>query len=219
MLRTHNDEALLLFEFAIRVAARVKQYEAAAFEKEGGEHAQLQETVVDLCYSLLRVQIDILCPKDSNNYGILSKQSTRALVIDFDEYTNIKQLDDSCKDHITYVQSLNLAAAQERITRMEAEMDKRVRAEVARQFEQLAPYIVQDIFRSINAALRDQNANRRTPPPQNIADGQGSHDDVGSETRHQPSDQAKGSSEHASTSRDSQPESHEDSPTGQQTEG
>ena len=197
----------------------MKQYEAAAFEKEGGEHAQLQETVVDLCYSLLRVQIDMLCPKDSNNYGILSKQSTRVLVIDFDEYANIKQLDDICKDHIAYVQNSNLAAAQERITRMEAEMDKRVRAEVARQLEQFAPHVVQYVMRSVNEAIMHQNANRSPPPPQNIADEQGSHDDARSRTPHQPSDRAEGHSEHASTSRDSQPESREDSPTSQKTEG
>ena len=215
MLRAHDEEALLLFEMVIRVAARVKQYETAAFEKEGGEHGQLQETVVDLCYSLLKVQINILCPRDSNKHGILSNQSTWGLGNDLDEYAVIKQLNDSCKDQVPYVQSLNLAAAQERITRMEAEMDQRVRAEVARQFEQLAPYIVQDITRSFTEAIRNQNANRRPPPPQNIADGQGSHDDVGSRTPHQLSDQAKGHSGHASTSRDSQPKSHEDNPTSQ----
>ena len=197
----------------------MKHYEAAAFEKEGGEHAQLQETVVDLCYSLLRVQIDILCPRNSNNYGILSKQSTGVLVIDFDEYANIKQLAGICKEHVAYVQSLNLAATQERITRMEAEMDKRVRAEVARQLEQLAPHIVQYVLRSINEAVVHQNANRSPAPPQNIAVGQGSHDDVRSRTPHQPSDEARGHSEHASTSRGSQPKSCEDSPTSQQTEG
>ena len=219
MLRTLDEEALLLFEFAIRVAARVKQYEAAAFEKEGGEHAQLQETVVDLCYSLLKVQINILCPKDSNNYSILSKQSTRVLVINSDEYDNIQQLDDICKDHVTYVQSLNFAAAQERITRMEAEMDERVRAEVARQFEQLAPYMMRSLMLSVNEAIRRQNANNRPPPPQHMADGEGSQDDGRSKTPPQPSDRAKGHSEHASTSRDPHPKSHESSPTSQQTEG
>ena len=219
MLRTLDEEALLLFEFAIRVAARVKHYEIAAFEKEGGEHAQLQETVVDLCYSLLKVQINILCPKDSNNYSILSKQSTSVLAINFDEYDNIQQLDDICKDHVTYVQSLNFTAAQERITRMEAEMDKRVRAEVARQFEQLAPYMMQSLMRSITEEIRHQSANIRRPPPQNMAFGEGRQDDVRSRTPPQPDDQAEGQSEHASASRDSQPKSHEDSPLSQQTEG
>ena len=219
MLRTLDKEALLLFAVAIRVAARVKQYEAAAFEKEGGEHAQLQANVVDLCYSLLKVQINILCPKDSNNYSILSKQSTNVLVINLEEYDNIQQLDDVCKDNFTYIQSLNFAAAQERITRMEAEMDERVRAEVARQFEQLAPYMMQSLMRSITEAIRHQNANNRPPPPQNMADGEGSQDDGRSKTPPQPSDRAKGHSEHASTSRDSQPKSHENSPTSQQTEG
>ena len=198
MLQAHDEEAILLFESAIRVAARVKQYETAAFEKEGGEHAQLQETVVDLCYSLLKAQINVVCPRDSNKYGILSKQSTRGLVDDINEYAIIKQLDGVCKDQVAYVQSLNLAAAQERITRMEAEMDERVRAEVARQFEQLAPYIVQSLMGSVIEAIR-----------------RGSHDDARSRTPSQPSDQAKGHSEHASTSRDSQPKSPEDSPTSQ----
>ena len=193
----------------------MKQYETAAFEKEGGEHAQLQETVVDLCYSLLKAQINVVCPRDSNKYGILSKQSTRGLVDDINEYAIIRQLDGLCKDQVAYVQSLNLAAAQERITRMEPEMDEKVRAEVARQFEQLAPYIVQSLMGSVTEAIRHQNANRRPPPSPNIADGQGSHDGARSRTPPQSSDQAKGHSEHASTSRDSQPKSPEDSPTSQ----
>ncbi len=182
MLQAHNEEALLLFELAIRAAARVKLYETAAFDQEGGEASQLQDTAIDLCYSLLKVQINIVCPRDTNNYGILSKQSTKGLVNDLDEYAIIKQLDGLCKDQFAYMQSVKLAAAQAQIIRMAHEMDQRVRAEVARQFEQLAPHIVQDIMRSLNEAIRNQNANRRPPPPQNTADEQGSHDDARSRT-------------------------------------
>ena len=218
MLQAEDEEALLLFELAIRVAARVKQYETVAFEKEGGDHTQLQEAVIYLCYSLLKVQINILCPRDSNKYGILSNQPTRGLVYDLDEYEMIKQLNDICKDQVAYIQSLNLAAAQERITRLEAEMDKKIRAEVARQFEQVAPYMMQNIMRALYESLRHQNANSRMPPQPDIADGGATQDDVVSRTPHQPSAQAKGHSEHTSTGRDSQQKSQEDIPTSQQAE-
>ena len=218
MLQAEDEEALLLFELAIRVAARVKQYETVAFEKEGEDHTQLlQEAVIHLCFSLLKVQINIVCPRDSNKYGTLSRQSTKGLVYDLDEYEIIKQLNDICKDQVAYIQSLNLAAAQERITRMEAEMDKRIRAEVARHFQQVAPYMMQNIMRALLESLRHQNANSRPPPPQDIVDGVVSQDDVGSRTPHQPSEQAEGHSEHTSTGKNSQQKSQEDSPTSQQT--
>ena len=200
------------------MAARVKQYETVAFEKDGGDYTQLQEAVIYLCYSLLKVQINIVCPRDSNIYGILSKQSTKGLVYDVDEYRIIKQLNDICKDQVAYIQSLNLAAAQERITRMEAEMDKRIGAEVARQFEQLVPYMMQNIMRALLESVRRQNANSRPPTPQNIADGGASLDGVSSKTPHQPGEQAEGHSEHTSTGRDSQQKSQEVIPTSQQSE-
>ena len=193
----------------------MKLYETAAFDGEGEGPWQLQATLIDLCYSLLKVQINIVCPRDSNNYGILSKQSTRGLVNDLSEYAVIKQLDDLCKDQFAYMQNLRLATCLKHVQSMEAEMDKRVRAEVARQFDQLAPYIMQELVRSLNEALRHQDANRRPPPPPNIADGQGSNDDGRSRTPEQPNDQAQGHNEHASTSRDSQPKSHKDNPTSQ----
>ena len=209
---------MLLFELAIGVAARVKQYETVAFEEEGGDHTQLQEAVIYLCYSLLKVQINIVCPGDSNIYGILSRQSTKGLVYDFDEYEIIKQLNDICKDQVAYIQSLNLAAAQERIARMEAEMDKRISAEVARQFQQVAPYMMQNIMRALLESLRHRNANSRPSPPQDIVDGVVSQDDVGSRTPHQPSEQAEGHGEYTSTGKDSQQKSQENIPISQQTE-
>ena len=217
MLHAHNEEALLLFELVTRIAGRVKHYEDVAFVYKEAEYVQLQETVITLCYSLLMVQIRIVCPKDSDKYGILSRQSTRGFLDALDEYAMIKQLDEICNDLVAYVQGVNLAAALEQIQRMEAEMEEKVRAEVARQFEKAAPALAQNMWRLFHDALTQQNANRRPPPPQNIADGEDSHDDAGSRNPQQRDDQAEGHNDDASTSRDSQPESHKDSPTSQQT--
>ena len=219
MLHAHNEEALLLFELVTRIAGRVKHYEAVAFFDKEAEYLQLQETVITLCYSLLMVQVRIVCPKDSDKYGILSRQSTRGFLDALDEYAIIKQLDEICSDLVAYVQGVNLGAALEQIKRMEAEMEEKVRAEVARQFEKAAPALAQNMWRLFHDALVQQNANRRPPPPQNIADGEDSHDDARSRNTQQRNDQAEGHNDDASTSRDSQPESHKDSPTSQQTEG
>ena len=70
MLHAHNEEALLLFELVTRIAGRVKHYEAVAFFDKEAEYVQLQETVMLLCHNLLMVQIRIVCPKDSDKYGI-----------------------------------------------------------------------------------------------------------------------------------------------------
>lgn len=215
MLHAHNEEALLLFELVNRIAAHVKHYETIAFDHKLAEYVQLQETVIDLCYSLLMVQISIVCPKDSDRYGILSRQSTRGFLDALNEYAIIKQLDEVCNDQVAYVQGVNLAAALERIKRMEAEMEGKVRAEVARQFQKATPHLVHSMWRSFNEAIMQQNANRKPPPPQNKADGEGSRDDAESRNPQQRDDEAVGHREHASTSRDPQPESHKDSPTSQ----
>ena len=215
MLHAHDEEALLLFELVTRIAARVKHYETVAFGGKEAEYVQLQETVIDLCYSLLMVQISIVCPKDSDKYGILSRQSTRGFLDALDEYAIIKQLDEDCNDQVAYVQGVNLTVALERIKRMEAEMENKVRAEVTRQFEKATPYLVQNLWRSLNEAILRQNAIRKPPPPQNIADGEGSHDNAESRNPQQRDDQAEGRNEDKSTSRDSQPESHKYSSTSQ----
>lgn len=219
MLHAHDEEALILFDLVTRIAQRVKHYETVAFALNKAEYVQLQGTVVDLCYSLLMVQISIVCPKDSNKYGILSRQSTKGFLDALDEYAIIKQLDEDCNDQVAYIQGVNLAAALERIKRMEAEMEDKVKAEVTRQFEKATPYLVHSLWRSFNEAIMKQNANRKPPAPQNTTDGEGSRDDAGSRNPQQRDDGAEGHSEQVSASRDSQPESHKDSPTSQQTEG
>ena len=98
-------------------------------------------------------------------------------------------------------------------------MEEKVKAEVARQFEKAAPLLAHNMWRLFHDTLMQQNANRRPPPPQNKADGEGSHDDAGSRNPQQRDDQAEGHNDDASTSKDSQPESHKDSPTSQQTKG
>ena len=215
MLHTHDEEALFLFELVARIAARVKHYEAVAFAHKEAEYVQLQETVIDLCYTLLKVQISIVCPKDSDKYGILSRQSTRGSLIALDEYAIIKQFDEDCNDQVAYLQGVKLAAALERIKRIEAEMEDKVRAEVTRQFEKATPYLVHSLWRSFNEAIMQQNANRKQPPPRNIVDREGSHDDAESGNPKQRDDQAEGHNEDKSTSTQSQPESHKDSSTGQ----
>ena len=215
MLHAHNEEALLLFELVIRIAAHVKHYETVAFDNKLLEYVQLQETVVDLCYSLLMVQISIVCPKDSDKYGILSRQSTRGFLDALDEYAIIEQLDEACNDQVTYIQNVSLAVALERIKRTEAEMEEKIKTEVAKQIEKAGPYLAQTMWRLFNEALMQRNANKGPPPPQNIADGEGSHDDAESRNPQQRDDQAEGHNEDTSTSRDSQPESHKASSTSQ----
>ena len=231
MLHAHNEEALLLFELVTRVAAHVKHYETFAFDNKWADYVQLQETVIDLCYSLLKVQISIVCPRDSDKYGILSRQSTRGFLDALDEYAIIKQLDEVCNDQVTHIQGLALAAAVERVKRMEAEMEDKVRAEVTRQFQKATPYLVQSLWRSFNEALMQQDANSTPPSQQNIPDGEGSHDDAGSRNPQQrddgaeghtddraeghSDDRAEGHNELVFTSRDLQPETHKDSPTSQ----
>ena len=111
MLRARNEESLLIFELVTRIAGRVKHYEAVAFVYKEAECVQLQETAVTLCYNLLMVQIRIVCPNDSDKYGILSRQSTRGFLDALDEYAIIKQLDEICSDLVAYVQGVNFAAA------------------------------------------------------------------------------------------------------------
>ena len=219
MLHAHDEEALILFDLVVRIAQRVKHYETVAFALNKAEYVQLQETVVDLCYSLLLMQISIICPKDSDKYGILSRQCTKGILDALDEYAIIKQLDEDCNEQVAYVQGVNLAAALERIKRMEAEMEDKIKAEVTKQFEKATPYLVQSLWRSISQAIMQQNANRKQPPPQNTTDGEGSRDDAGSRNPQQRDEGAEDHSEHVSASRDSQPESHKDNPTSQQTEG
>ena len=98
-------------------------------------------------------------------------------------------------------------------------MEGKVREEVARQFEKAAPALAENMWRLFHDALVQQNANRRPPPPQDIADREGSHDDTESRNSQQRDDQAEGHNDDASASRDSQPESHKDRPSSQQTEG
>ena len=203
MLHAHNEEALLLFEMVIRIAAHVKHYETIAFENKLLEYVQLQETVVDLCYSLLMVQINIVCPKDSDKYGILSRQSTRGFLDALDEYAIIKQLDEACNDQVTYIQNVSLAVALERIKRTEAAMEERIKTEVAKQIEKAGPMLAQNMWRLFNEALMQRNANKEPPPPQNIADGEASGEDVGSRNLQQRDDQAEGHKEDVSTSRES----------------
>ena len=215
MLHAHNEEALLLFELVIRIAAHVKHYETVAFDNKLLEYVQLQETVVDLCYSLLMVQISIVCPKDSDKYGILSRQSTRGFLDALDEYAIIKQLDEACNDQVTYIQNVSLAVALERIKRTEAEMEEKIKTEVAKQIEKAGPFLAQSMWRLFNEALMQRNANKGPPPPQNIPDGEGSHDGAESRNPQQRDDHAEGHNEDISTSRESQRESHKDSSTSQ----
>ena len=213
MLHSHNEEALLLFESLIRIAAHVKHYETVAFDNKLLEYVQLQETVVDLCYSLFMVQISIVCPKDSDKYGILTRQSTRGCFDALDEHVIIKQLDEACNDQVTYIQNVSLAVALQRIKRTEAEMEEKIKTEVAKQIEKAGPLLAQNMWRLFNEALMQRNANKGPPQPRNIAGGEASREDVGHRNLQQRDDQAEGHNEDTYLSRDSQPESHEDSST------
>ena len=159
------------------------QYETIAFEHNHGEHLQLRETVVDLCYSLLKVQVCIICQQNpvpepfidlrEAMINITGKISSERSDLNLDgasihDYVRIKNLDDVCKDLVASIQTFKLVAAQERITRMEAEMEGRIRTEVAKQFLSLRPYMLQDVMHCLAEALGPQSTNRR-PASENAA--------------------------------------------------